>query len=96
MCGFLQGDSCSPVGFCFSEVPLCKLLQETKGNQMGQPGKREAKQAHSLFIEELKVYLESRKILKDLNKTIVQTSHDTGVFNGVANVNKLYLKEQKC
>ena len=40
MCGFLQGDSYSPVGFCFSEVPLCKLLQETKDNQKGQPGKR--------------------------------------------------------
>ena len=30
MCGFLQGDSYSPVGFCLSEVPMCKLLQETK------------------------------------------------------------------
>lgn len=49
-----------------------------------------------MFKEELKVYLESHKILKDLDKTIVQASHDTGVFNGVANVNKLYLKEEKC
>ena len=29
-CGFLQGDSYSPVGFYLSEVPVCKLLQEIK------------------------------------------------------------------
>ena len=28
MCGFLQGDSYSLVGFCISEIPVCKLLQE--------------------------------------------------------------------
>ena len=37
MCGFLQGGSCSPVGFCISEIPVCKLLQESKGYCMGQP-----------------------------------------------------------
>ena len=26
MRGFLQGDSYLPVGFCISEIPLCKLL----------------------------------------------------------------------
>ena len=25
-CGFLQGDSYSPVGFCISKIPLCRLL----------------------------------------------------------------------
>ena len=25
-CGFLQGDSYSPVGFCISEIPVCRLL----------------------------------------------------------------------
>ena len=82
-CGFLQGDSYSPVGFCLSEVPLCKLLQEKKGYRMGQPGKREVKRTHSLFIDDLKVYQESHKILKDVNETIVQASHDTGACYGV-------------
>ena len=31
MCGFLEGDSYSPVGFCISEIPVCKLLQQSKG-----------------------------------------------------------------
>ena len=26
-CGFLQGDSYLPVGFCISEIPVCLLLQ---------------------------------------------------------------------
>ena len=32
MCGFLQGDSYSPFGFCLSEVPLCKLLRKNRNN----------------------------------------------------------------
>ena len=35
LCGFLQGDSYSPVGFCLTEIPVCNLLQETKGYRMG-------------------------------------------------------------
>ena len=80
MCGFLQGDSYSPVGLCLSEVPVCKLLKETKGYRRGQPGKREVKRTHSLFIDNLKVYQENHKILKDVNETIVQASHDTGAI----------------
>ena len=45
---------------------------------MGQPGKREVKWTHILFIDDLKVYQESHEILKDVNETIVQASHDTG------------------
>ena len=35
MCGFLQGDSYSPVGFCISEIAVCKLLQESKDTAWG-------------------------------------------------------------
>ena len=37
LCGFLQGDSYPPVGFCISEIPVCKLLQQDKGHRMGEP-----------------------------------------------------------
>ena len=83
MCGFLPGDSYSQVGFCLSEVPVSKFFQEKKGYRMGQPGKREVKGRHSLFIDDLKVYQESHKILKDVKETIVQESHDTGACYGV-------------
>ena len=58
-CGFLQGDSYLPVGFCISEIPVYKLLQESKGYHMGQPVKRDVKNIHSLFVDDLKVYQES-------------------------------------
>ena len=43
---------------------------------MGQPVKREVKRTISLFIDDLKVYQESHKILDNVNETDVQTSHD--------------------
>ena len=95
MCGFLQGDSYSPVGFCLSEVPVCKLLQEIKGYRMGQPGKTEVKWTHSLFIDNLKVYQESHKILKDVNGTIVQASYDTGACYSVAKCAEIIFEKGK-
>ena len=83
------------MGFCLSEVPVCKLLQEAKGYGMGQPGKREIKRTHSLFIDDLKVYQESHKILKDLNETIVQASHDTGACYGVAKCAEIIFEKGK-
>ena len=59
---------------------------------MGQPGEREVKRMHSLFIDNLKVYRESHKIFKDVNETIVQTSHDTGGCYGVEKWAKIIFK----
>ena len=71
LCGFLQGDSYSPVGFCISEIPVCLLLQKSKGYQMGEPGKQMISRTHSLSVHDLKVYQESHKALKDVNEMIV-------------------------
>ena len=83
LCGFLQGDSYSPVGFCLTEIPVCNLLQETKGYRMGAPGAQDVKRTHSLFVDDLKAYQESHKALRDANEMIVQASHDTGACYGV-------------
>ena len=37
MCGFLQGYKYLAVGFCKSEIPIFKVLQEFKGCCMRQP-----------------------------------------------------------
>ena len=66
------------------EVPVRKLLQETRSYQIGQPGKREVKWTNDLFIDNLKVYQESYKVLENVNESIVQTSRDTGACCGVA------------
>ena len=94
-CEFLQGDSYSPVGFCLSEIPVCKLLQETKGYRMGEPGNRNIKRTHSLFVDDLKVYQESHEILKDVNEMILQASHDTGAMYGVAKCAEIVFERGK-
>ena len=84
LCGFLQGDSYSPVGFCITEIPVCMLLQHSRGYRMGEPGNRVIKRLYSLFVDDLKVYQESHKALKIVNEIIVQASHDTGACYGVS------------
>ena len=59
LCGFLQGDSYSLVGFCLTEIPVCNILQETKRYRIGAPGARNVKRTHSLFVDDLKAYQES-------------------------------------
>ena len=82
--GFLQRDSYSSVGFCVSEVQVCQLLQQSRGYRMGPPGNRDVSRTHSLFVDYLKVYQESHKILTDVNEVIVQASHDTEACYGVS------------
>ena len=84
LCGFFQGDSYSPVGFCITEIPVCILLQHSTGYRMGEPGNRVVKRTRSLFVDDLKVYQESHKALKIANEIIVQASHDTGACYGVS------------
>ena len=51
---------------------------------MGQPGKRDVNRNRSLFVDDLKVYQESHKTLKDENELIVQASNNTGACYRVA------------
>ena len=94
-CGFLQGDSYSPVGFCISEIPVCRLLQQSRGYRMGPPGSRDVSRTHSLFVDDLKVYQESHEILRDVNEVIVQASHDRGACYGVSNCAEVVFKHGK-
>ena len=94
-CGFLQGDSYSPVGFCISEIPVCKLLQQSKGYRIGEPGNRIVNRTHSLFVDDLKQYQESHQKLKDVNEMLVQASHDTGACYGVSKCAEIIFENGK-
>ena len=94
-CGFLQGDSYSPVGFCISEIPVCLLLQQSRGYRIGPPGKRELSRTHSLFVDDLKVYQESHVMLRNVNEMIVQASHDTGACYGVSKCAEIVFERGK-
>ena len=82
-CGFLEGHSFSPVGFCLSEVPVCMVLADSKGYRMGLPGSRDVKRTHSLYIDDLKIYQESHELAVAVNDTIVKASHDIGAHYGI-------------
>ena len=51
---------------------------------MGQPGKSDVKRTHNFFVNDLKVYQESHKTLKDAKEIIVKASNDTGTCYRVA------------
>jgi len=95
LCGFLQGDSYSPVGFCITEIPVCILLQHSKGYWMGEPGNRIVSRTHSLFVDDLKAYQESHIILKEVNEVIVQASYDTGAYYGVSKCAEMVFEHGK-
>ena len=94
-CGLLEGDSYSPVGFCISEIPVCKLLQQSKGYRIGEPGNRIVNRTHSLFVDDLKQYQESHQKLKDVNEMLVQASHDTGACYGVSKCAEIIFEHGK-
>ena len=70
-CGFLQGDSYSTVGFCITEIPIAKLLEQSKGYRMEEPGKRDVSRTHSLFVDHFMVYQGSHNLVKEINEVIV-------------------------
>ena len=62
---------------------------------MGLPGYRDISRTHSLFVDDLKKYQENHETLKDMNKTIVHASHDTGACYGVAKCAKIVFERGK-
>ena len=91
----MQGDIYSPVGFCITEIPVAKLLEQSKGYRMGEPGKRDVRRTHSLFVDDLKVYQESHSLLKEINEVIVQASLDTGPCCGVSKCAEIVFERGK-
>ena len=92
-CGFLQGDSYSPVGFCIFKIPVCRLLQQSRGYRMGPTGNRDVSRTHSLFVDDLKVYQESHEIsMKLLYKQVMILEH-VMVYR---NVQRSHSIEERC
>ena len=62
---------------------------------MSPPGNRDVRRTHSLFIDDLKVYQESHKILRDFNEVIVQANHDSGTCYGVSKCAEIVFERRK-
>jgi hypothetical protein len=73
--GIFQGDSFSPVWFCLAINPLSTLLNSTKfGYKINVNDQR--KLSHLLFMDDLKVYAESKSKLHSLISIVKQFSND--------------------
>ena len=62
---------------------------------MGQSGKRDVTRTHSLFVDDLKVYQENHKTLKDISEMIVQANNDAGAYCGVDKCAEVVFKRVK-
>ena len=62
---------------------------------MGEPGNRIVHRTHSLFVDDLKQYQESHKMLKDVNQIIVQASHDMVACYGVSKCAEIVFEHGK-
>ena len=91
---FLQSESYSPVGFCISEIPVCLLLQHSRGYRTRE-GNRIVKRTYSVFVDDLKVYQESHHALKYVNEIIVKASHNIGACYGVSKCTEIIFEHGK-
>ncbi len=81
--GPFQGDSLSPLLFCLFLAPLSTSLSKRRGVVNGT---LYTKITHTLFVDDLKIYAQSRDALKQSLKEVEQVSRAVGM--------KLYCK--KC
>jgi hypothetical protein len=80
--GIFQGDSLSPLWFCLAMNPLSFLLNETQyGYKINKNGGK--KLNHLLFMDDLKLYCESREKLKSLISTVETFSRDINMVFGL-------------
>ena len=67
--GILQGDSLSPLVFVLVLIPLSLILRKTKAAYEFSESKK--KMNHLLFLDDLKLYSQSKKGLDSLVQTFV-------------------------
>ena len=55
-----------PWRFHLSRVDcIAKLIEQSRGYGMGEPGMRNVNRRHNFFVDDLKVYQESHNLLKE-------------------------------
>ena len=71
------------------------LIEETDKYTVGQRDKERVKIAHSLFIDNLKIYQLSNQKLKVVNEIIVKASMDTGACYRVKKCAEIVFRKGK-
>ena len=74
---------------------MCKLLHKFKRYRIGQPKNEDVKRSKNLFLDDLNVYQESHKTLKDITEMILQESNNTGACYRVGKSAKIVFEKVK-
>ena len=94
LCGFLQGDSYSSVGFCISEIPVCILPQHCCGYRIGELGNHIVKRKQPV-CRRSKSVLRKPQCVKKCQREIVLDSHKTRACYGVSKCVKTIFEHGK-
>jgi len=86
--GIYQGDSLSPLIFCFALAPLSSLLNKS-GHGYNTPY---GKISHLFYMDDLKIYAENDDELTGLLSTIKSFSDDAGMEFGLDKCTKATFK----
>ena len=86
--GLFQGDSLSPLLFCLSIAPLSHQLRKQRGFRSIYQGRV----THLLFMDDLKIFAESREEVRDMTAEAEEVSQALGMRFGVAKCAAAHVK----
>ena len=93
--GLLQGDYLSVILFILSLNPVSYLLNQADGYKMGDSEKRDKNLTHLLFVDDMKLYANSRAKALYLLDIVTTFSRDIGMAFGEDKCGYIYIEKGK-
>lgn len=93
--GIFQGDTLSPIWFCMAVNPLSRLLTTTKAGYRLRSSNPSSKISHLLYMDDLKLFAETKTKLDCLINTTYLFSRDIGMAFGINKCAKLEIYKGK-
>ena len=91
--GLLQGDYLSVILFILSLNPVSYLLNQADGYKMGDSEKRDKNLTHLLFVDDMKLYADSRAKALYLLDIVTTFSRDIGMAFGEDKCGYIYIEK---
>lgn len=82
--GIFQGDSLSPLLFCMAMNPLSTILNKVRGPKVSRKKDEQCRLTHLLYMDDIKLYGNNDKTLKELLRLTEEFSADVGMEFGIS------------